>query len=69
MRSNKPMSFAPAMNGESRGGKVKLTEKEEKRFQALVRKAKTLAEIQKLEKAQSEGRLPAGVMDDEMDET
>ena len=51
--------------------KVKITEKEKKKFEALVRKAKTLAEVQKLEKAFSEGRLPAGVGEDDdvMDET
>ncbi len=37
----------------------------------LVRKAKTLGEVQKLEKAFAEGRLPAGVGDEDadMDET
>jgi len=72
VRSNKPMSFgtAPAVNGAGKGGKIKITEKEKKRFEALVRKANTLAEVQRLEKAFSEGRLPAGVMDDDgMDET
>ena len=72
MRSNKPLSYAGASipNGASRKQRLKITEKEKKRFEALVRKAKTLAEVQKLEKAFSEGRLPAGVGDeDAMDET
>jgi U2 small nuclear ribonucleoprotein A' len=50
--------------------RVKITEQERKRFEALVKKAKTLGEVQKLEKAFAEGRLPAGVADDDaMDET
>jgi U2 small nuclear ribonucleoprotein A' len=70
VRSSKPLGFtAPTANGTSKQ-KIKITEKEKKRFEALVRKAKTLAEVQKLEKAFNEGRLPAGVGDeDAMDET
>lgn len=49
---------------------MKITDEEKKRFQILVQKAKTLAEVQKLEKMFNEGRLPAGVMEgDVMDET
>lgn len=72
VRSNKPLSYAgaPTVNGASKGQKLKITDKEKKRFETLVRKAKTLAEVQKLEKAFAEGRLPAGVgEEDEMDET
>lgn len=72
VRSNKSTSLGavPVSNGTSKGARLKITEKEKKRFETLVRKAKTLAEVQKLEKAFSEGRLPAGVMDDDaMDET
>ncbi|KAK4574551.1 U2 snRNP complex subunit [Recurvomyces mirabilis] len=71
VRSNKPLSYnAPMANG-TKAQRVKITEKEKKKFEALVRKAKTLAEVQKLEKAFSEGRLPAGVGEDDdvMDET
>lgn len=49
---------------------MKITDKEKKRFETLVKNAKTLGEVQKLEKALAEGRLPAGVGDqDAMDET
>lgn len=55
------------------GGKAKnftATDEEKKRFQVLIQKAKSLAEIQKLEKLFNEGRLPPGMMDgDTMDET
>ena len=71
VRSNKPFTAAPTVNGGSKGQKMNLTENEKKKFDALVRKAKTLAEIQKLEKMLAEGKLPAEVLDegDAMDET
>ncbi|KAK4544830.1 hypothetical protein LTR36_003734 [Oleoguttula mirabilis] len=74
VRSNKPLGYsaAPAVNGAGgKGPKLKITDAEKKRFEALVRKAKTLADVQKLEKMFSEGRLPAEVMggEDAMDET
>ncbi|EME78393.1 uncharacterized protein MYCFIDRAFT_205019 [Pseudocercospora fijiensis CIRAD86] len=39
------------------GSRMKYTEEEKKKFQAMVQKAQTLADIQKLEKAFNEGRL------------
>ena len=61
---------APTANGTSSNKKMKVTDEEKKRFQLLVQKAKTLAEVQRLEKMFNEGRLPTGVMDGEaMDET
>ena len=72
VRSGNATSFnaAPTVNGTGKGAKVKITEKEKRRFEALVKKAKTLTEVQKLEKAFAEGRLPTGVgEDDVMDET
>ncbi len=58
------------VNGAAKGAKTKLNEKEKQKFERLIKKAKTLSEIQKLEKMQAEGRLPAGVGDDDaMDET
>jgi U2 small nuclear ribonucleoprotein A' len=64
-------SSATAVNGGGvKKARAKITEKEKKRYEALIRKAKTLSEVQKLEKAFAEGRLPAGVADeDAMDET
>jgi len=52
-----------------KGAKMKITEQEKQRLEALIRKATSLAEVQRLEKAIAEGRLPPGVMDDAMDET
>ncbi|EME40540.1 hypothetical protein DOTSEDRAFT_90738 [Dothistroma septosporum NZE10] len=61
---------APIANGTSSNKKMKITDEEKKRFQILVQKAKTLAEVQELEKRFNEGRLPTEVMDGEvMDET
>ena len=40
--------------------RVKLTEKEKKRVEALIRNAKSLAEITRLEKELNEGRIPGG---------
>ncbi|THW00116.1 U2-associated snRNP A [Aureobasidium pullulans] len=54
-------------NGADKISRVKLTDKERKRIEELIRNAKTLAEITRLEKALNEGRIPAGVLDDAMD--
>jgi U2 small nuclear ribonucleoprotein A' len=49
---------------------VKLNDKEKARVEELIRNAKSLAEVARLEKEISEGRIPAGVLDqDVMDET
>ena len=55
------------------GGKtyrVKLTEKEKKRVEKLIRNAKSLQEIARLEKELNEGRIPGGGagVEDEMEE-
>jgi U2 small nuclear ribonucleoprotein A' len=47
--------------------RVKLTDKEKKRVEALIRSAKSLQEISRLEKELNEGRIPAGG-GDEMEE-
>ena len=47
--------------------RVKLTDKEKKRVEALIRGAKSLQEITRLEKELNEGRIPAGG-GDEMEE-
>lgn len=63
-------SNVQAINGVGKASKLKITENEKKRFEALVKKAKTLSEVQRLEKAFAEGRLPAGVGDEDgMDTT
>ena len=70
VRSNWHMAIASGVNGTASTSKTKLTEKEKRRFQALIKNAKSLPEVQKLEKAYAEGRLPPGIAaDDVMDET
>lgn len=50
------------ING-SVGGRVKLKPEERKRVEALIRNAKSLAEIERLESELSRGRIPPGVLD------
>ncbi|KAI4178062.1 MAG: hypothetical protein LQ348_005698 [Seirophora lacunosa] len=66
-----PGASASASNGIQPGDKnyrVKLTEKEKKRVETLIRNAKSLQEITKLEKELNEGRIPGGGGDEEMTE-
>ena len=49
----------------SRLSRLKLTDKERRKLQDLIKKADSLEEIIRLEKALNEGRLPPGVMVDE----
>ncbi|KAF1817402.1 U2 small nuclear ribonucleo protein A [Eremomyces bilateralis CBS 781.70] len=58
------------MNGEpsSKVNRVKLTDKERKRVEELIRNAKSLSEITRLEKELNEGRIPGGVHPDAMEE-
>ncbi|KAI9368458.1 leucine-rich repeat-domain-containing protein [Aspergillus egyptiacus] len=47
-----------------RGIRVKLTDKERKRVERMIREAKSLAEITRLERELNEGRIPGGAMVD-----
>ncbi|KAK6001035.1 hypothetical protein QM012_003118 [Aureobasidium pullulans] len=67
-RSSRSLNTASTnANGTDKISRVKLTDKERKRIEELIRNAKTLAEITRLEKALNEGRIPAGVLEDAMD--
>ncbi|KAL8796131.1 MAG: hypothetical protein Q9195_001464 [Heterodermia aff. obscurata] len=64
-------STSDAANGIAPGDKsyrVKLTEKEKKRVETLIRNAKSLQEITRLEKELNEGRIPGFGGGDEMEE-
>ncbi|EMR69334.1 putative u2 small nuclear ribonucleoprotein a protein [Eutypa lata UCREL1] len=53
----------------TRMARIKLTEKEKKRLQDMIKKATSLDEITRLETMLREGRLPAGVhLNDEMED-
>lgn len=52
-----------AAGGGDRAVRVKLTDKERKRVEKMIREAKSLQEIARLEKELNEGRIPAGVLD------
>ena len=59
----------PAGGQGSRLSRLKLTDKERKKLQELIKNADSLEEIIRLEKALNEGRLPPGVMvEDEMEQ-
>lgn len=52
-----------------RMSRIKLTDKEKKRLQDMIKRATSLDEITRLETMLREGRLPAGVhLNDEMEE-
>lgn len=55
--------------GVSTGGRVKLTAKERKKVETMIRNAKSLQEIEKLERELNEGRVPGGVVDDSDDDS
>ena len=59
-------SLAPQAG--ERGIRVKLTDKERKRVEKMIREAKSLQEIAKLEKELNEGRIPRGAMGDHDDD-
>ncbi|KAI4191328.1 MAG: hypothetical protein LQ346_004778 [Caloplaca aetnensis] len=66
-----PGASLSSTNGLQPGDKnyrVKLTEKEKKRVEGLIRNAKSLQEITRLEKELNEGRIPGGGGDEEMED-
>lgn len=63
----------PSVNGtaaaSNKNYRVKLTDKERKKVEELIRNAKSLQDIIRLEKELNEGRVPVGAQDtDEMEE-
>jgi U2 small nuclear ribonucleoprotein A' len=59
----------PAGGQGSKLSRLKLTDKERKKLQELIKNADSLEEIIRLEKALNEGRLPPGIMvEDEMEQ-
>ena len=64
-----PSSASAPING-MKSYRVKLTDKEKKRVEELIRNAKSLQEISRLEKELNEGRIPGRAMGggDDMEE-
>lgn len=60
--------MANGIESGDKANRVKLTEKEKKRVELLIRNAKSLQEISRLEKELNEGRIPGGGGVDEMEE-
>jgi U2 small nuclear ribonucleoprotein A' len=55
-------------NGVPVGGRVRLSAKERKKVELMIRNAKSLAEIERLERELNEGRIPGGLLVDEDDD-
>jgi hypothetical protein len=65
---SKTFDVTAVPNGETQKSKLsrlKLTEKERKKLQEMIKKATSLEEIIRLEKYLNEGRLPPGIMVEE----
>lgn len=61
--STTPGQLAPA----DKAIRVKLTDKERKKVEKMIREAKSLQEITRLERELNEGRIPGGAFDDDED--
>ena len=61
-------SLANGVSSDQKLNRVKLSDKEKKRVEHLIKNAKSLQEIARLEKELNEGRIPAGADVDEMEE-
>jgi U2 small nuclear ribonucleoprotein A' len=69
IKSKATFDVGPATNGTgSRDIRVKLTEKERKRVTDMIKNARSIKEMEELEKMLSEGKIPGGILDDTMEE-
>ena len=66
--SSTSSTLANGATSSDKSYRVKLTDKEKKRVETLIRNAKSLQEITRLEKELNEGRIPGGGEGDEMEE-
>lgn len=62
-----PSANGTAAASSSKNYRVKLTDKERKKVEELIRNAKSLQDIQRLERELNEGRVPAAAQDVEME--
>ena len=61
-------SLANGVGSTEKVNRVKLTDTEKKRVEQLIKNAKSLQEIARLEKELNDGRIPSGGSVDEMEE-
>ena len=59
-----PSANGTSTSAPSKNYRVKLTDKERKKVEEMIRNAKSLQDIIRLEKELNEGRVPAGAQDD-----
>ena len=71
IKSKATFDTAPSVNGTGSGGeiRIKLTAKERKRVEEMIKNAKSLKEIDEFEKMLTEGKVPGGILDDDAMET
>jgi U2 small nuclear ribonucleoprotein A' len=68
IKSKAIFEAAPTSNGTSHGEiRTKLTLKERKRVEEMIKEAKSMKEIDELEKMLVEGKVPGGILDDAME--
>lgn len=63
-----PSANGTSISSSSKNYRVKLTDKERKRVEEMIKNAKSLQDIIRLEKELNEGRVPAGAQGDAMEE-
>lgn len=68
IKSKATFDIGPSANGTgSHDVRVKLTQKERKRVEEMIKNAKSLKEMEELEKMLNEGKVPGGILDDDME--
>lgn len=63
-----PSANGTSISSSSKNYRVKLTDKERKKVEEMIKNAKSLQDIIRLEKELNEGRVPAGAQGDAMEE-
>jgi U2 small nuclear ribonucleoprotein A' len=62
-----PSANGTSTSSSSKNYRVKLTDKERKKVEEMIKNAKSLQDIIRLEKELNEGRVPAGAQGDAME--
>jgi U2 small nuclear ribonucleoprotein A' len=68
IKSKATFDVGPIANGSSNHDvRIKLTPKERKRVKDMIENAKSMREIEELERMLNEGKVPGGILDDAME--